>query len=161
MSACRDDISDHDKWAAHFGAPRVMHSDEIRASIRDVEIQLQGTGPWNLRGETVGEAELDGGVQLVHTPGHTTGCITMWHAPTKTVFTGDHFGYSLRVDRATIFPRYNRAGKELQVESVQKLLNFDWLHVLPGHGRRFHIADAAERLQVVNTTADAELALAR
>jgi glyoxylase-like metal-dependent hydrolase (beta-lactamase superfamily II) len=159
--ACRDDISDHDRWAKHFGAPRVMHSAEIRPLIRDIEVQLQGTGPWDLQGNAIGEGELDGGVQLVHTPGHTRGSICLWHAATKAMFTGDHFGYSLRVGRPTIFPRYNRAGYEVQVESVRKLLNFDFEHVLPGHGRRFHVRGAEERLQVVNDTADAELAGAR
>ena len=158
--ACRDDIGDHDKWAAHFGAPRVIHEAEVRRSIADIEVQLTGTGPWDLQGRTVAEGALDGGVALVHTPGHTEGCICLWHAPTQTMFTGDHIGWSERVGRVSLFPRYNRAGMRRQVESAQKLLNFDFLHVLPGHGRRFHLKNAAERLQMVSDVAEAELAAA-
>lgn len=32
-----------------------------------------------------------------------------------------------------------------QVRSCQKLTAYDWLHVLPGHGRPGSVADAAER----------------
>jgi glyoxylase-like metal-dependent hydrolase (beta-lactamase superfamily II) len=158
MCLCRDDIGDHDKWAKHFGAVRVMHEKEIRPSIADIEVQLTGEGPWDVRGNTVVEGHLDGGVQLVHTPGHTSGSICLWHNPSKTIFTGDHLGYSERVGGVSIFPRYNRDGIGKQVESVQKLLHFDFLHVLPGHGRRFHVADAAERLRLVSELAEASLA---
>jgi glyoxylase-like metal-dependent hydrolase (beta-lactamase superfamily II) len=157
LSLCSDDIGDHDKWAQHFGAMRVIHAKEIRPSIADIEVQLLGEGPWDLQGKVVGDDHLDGGVQLVHTPGHTSGSICLWHEPTKTMFTGDHLGYSERVGRVSIFPRYNRCGIEKQVESVQKLLQFDFLHVLPGHGRRFHVADAAERLRVLSQVAEASL----
>jgi hypothetical protein len=44
-----------------------------------------------------------------------------------------------------------------QVESVQKLLQFDLLLALPGHGHRFHVADAAERLCVVSHAAEATM----
>jgi hypothetical protein len=36
-----------------------------------------------------------------------------------------------------------------QVKSVQKLLDYDWLHVLPGHGAPARLADAADRLRRV------------
>lgn len=36
-----------------------------------------------------------------------------------------------------------------QIESTQKLLDYDFLHVLPGHGRRHHLKDAADRLASV------------
>ena len=137
-----------------------MHSNDVQPRISDIEIQLQGTGPWDLSGQQIDESELDGGIQLVHTPGHTNGCICMWHADTKTMFTGDHWAWSLRVGRQSIFPGVNRGGIEKQVKSVQKLLAFDFEHVLPGHGRRFHVDSAAEREQVVQLTADAELQLA-
>lgn len=33
---------------------------------------------------------------------------------------------------------------------MQKLLDYDWLHVLPGHGTPARLRDAAERLQSVS-----------
>lgn len=147
---CSDDIGDQDKWAKHFGATRIMHQAEIRPSISDIEIQLQGEGPWNLAGDTIDQSTLDGGVQLVHVPGHTKGSIAMWQSTTKVIFTGDHLGWSERVNRVSIFDRYNRAGVSRQLESVRKLLEYDFMHVLPGHGRRFSVKDASERLRMVN-----------
>jgi hypothetical protein len=34
---------------------------------------------------------------------------------------------------------------------VQKLLDYDWLHVLPGHGHPAHLRDAAHRLAAVSS----------
>lgn len=127
-----------------------MHESEILPSISDIEIQLIGEGPWNLAGETIDKQTLDGGVQIVHVPGHTDGSIAMWHSSTKVMFTGDHLGWSERIERVSMFDRFNRGGVQQQLESVQKLLEYDFMHVLPGHGRRFSVKDAGERLKVVN-----------
>ena len=59
--------------------------------------------------------------------------------------TGDHVSYSARVGGLSIFPRYNHHSKAVQMESVRKLLDYDFLHVLPGHGRRISFENAAER----------------
>eukprot|EP00892_Ulva_mutabilis_P002630 jgi/Ulvmu1/12368/UM009_0014.1 len=144
-----DDLGDHDLWAKHFGAQRVMHNTEIKRSIADIEVQLSGTGPWDLSGQAISPDALDGGLQIVHVPGHTSGSIALWHAPAKAMFTGDHLGWSERFGGPSIFPRYNRDGIAKQVESVEKMLEFDFLHVLPGHGRRFSVKDATERLKLV------------
>lgn len=147
-SCCRDDIGDHDKWAAHFAAPRIIHATEVRPAIADIEVQLSGTGPWDLSGAPIAPDALDGGVRLIHVPGHTAGCIALWHAPSRAVFTGDHLGWSERVGGVSIFPRYNRGGIAKQVESVDALLELDFLHVLPGHGRRFSVAGEEERREM-------------
>ena len=45
----KDDVGDHQKWAKHFGATRVMHKNEIDPRTEDVEIKLDGEGPeWHL-----------------------------------------------------------------------------------------------------------------
>jgi glyoxylase-like metal-dependent hydrolase (beta-lactamase superfamily II) len=150
MHACSDDIGDQDKWARKFGATRIMHEAEIRPSISDIEVQLQGEGPWNLAGESIDQGSLDGGLQIIHVPGHTSGSIALWHEPTKAMFTGDHLGWSESVGRVSIFDRYNRGGVSQQLDSVRKLLEYDFMHVLPGHGRRFSVTDASDRLKMVN-----------
>jgi hypothetical protein len=38
----------------------------------------------------------------------------------------------------------------IQLDSVAKLLQYDWLHVLPGHGRPAHMRDATHRLKAVS-----------
>lgn len=36
---------------------------------------------------------------------------------------------------------------KLQVQSMEKLKDVDFLHVLPGHGRRAHMKDAQDKAQ--------------
>lgn len=57
------------------------------------EWQLEGEGPWAL-GEDV---------ELIATPGHTAGCVSLLYRPDRALFTGDHLAYSARLGRLTIF----------------------------------------------------------
>ncbi|NJK68684.1 MAG: MBL fold metallo-hydrolase [Microcoleus sp. SU_5_3] len=41
----RDDVADHQKYRDHFGCDRILHTDEINAGTRSVEIQLSGSEP--------------------------------------------------------------------------------------------------------------------
>jgi glyoxylase-like metal-dependent hydrolase (beta-lactamase superfamily II) len=160
LVACRDDIGDHDKWAKYYNCKRILHSSDVRPHITDIETQLQGSGPWNLSGDTFSEQELDNGVIILHTPGHSKGCVTLWHEATKTMFTGDHIAYSGRLNRLTLFPLYNHDDMRVQIKSAEKLLDWDVMHLLPGHGRRYHFKDAAERLQMFSGAIEPEMAKA-
>eukprot|EP00955_Chlamydomonas_euryale_P031901 334725-Chlamydomonas_euryale.AAC.5 len=103
--ACRDDVADHAKWASHFNAKRILHELEVQASTADVEVKLQGDGPWDLDGRPLqmrrigGAAQPPPGSQIVHTPGHSTGSICVWYEPQKAMFTGA--SASLHVRRLT------------------------------------------------------------
>jgi glyoxylase-like metal-dependent hydrolase (beta-lactamase superfamily II)/ferredoxin len=82
----RDDIGEHDRWAARFpNMRRVVHEREADAvaSLRACEVILRGHGPWRLP---------DGGqdVTLLLTPGHTSGSITLLYSPEAVALTGDH-----------------------------------------------------------------------
>ena len=46
---------------------------------------------------------------------------------------------------------YNWYSVPEQVKSIKKLLDFDFLHVLPGHGRPGHIKDASHRVQLIES----------
>eukprot|EP00878_Enallax_costatus_P030597 GHUV01033344.1.p2 GENE.GHUV01033344.1~~GHUV01033344.1.p2 ORF type:complete len:106 (-),score=37.47 GHUV01033344.1:769-1086(-) len=63
---------------------------------------------------------------------------------------GDHLsaGYAAGED-LFIFTDFNWYSVPKQVESVRKLLDYDWLHVLPAHGRPVHLRDSLHRLQAV------------
>ena len=99
------------------------------------EWKLEGEGPWQLGDD----------VELIFTPGHTSGCVSLLYTPDKALFTGDHLAYSAGGEGLTIFRRYNWHSVPLQLESVNKLIGLDFLHVLPGHGRRCSFPDAAAR----------------
>ena len=45
-----------------------------------------------------------------------------------------------------------------QVESCEKLAAYDWLHVLPGHGRPGSVADAADRKHQIQLLVERETA---
>eukprot|EP00210_Caulerpa_lentillifera_P005449 g5211.t1 len=127
----KDDIGDHEKWAKHYKATRIIHKLEVQSSTQGCEIQLEGEGPW-----TVGPNGDSNEMEIISTPGHTDGSLCLLHKPSQTMFTGDHFAYSGRMGRLSIFPRYNRYGIQKQFESVLKLADYDFVRILPGHGRR-------------------------
>lgn len=43
-----------------------------------------------------------------------------------------------------------------QVESCEKLAAYEWLHLLPGHGRPGRVADAADRQRQIALLAERE-----
>ena len=70
------------------------------------------------------------GLEVIHTPGHTPGCICLFHAPTRSLFSGDtvfHGGGFGRTDMA--------GGDQRQlVESLERLAGMDVDVLYPGHG---------------------------
>ena len=150
-------MGDHAKWAAHYKALRLIHREEVVERVKECEIQLEGTGPW-----AVGEkGDLDE-MMLIHTPGHTAGSTTLYHKPSRSMFTGithpmpqrsripifstgDHFGYSEKTGGLTILARYNKYSVAAQFESLKKLLDYDFISVYPGHGHRLEFKTVQER----------------
>ena len=110
---------------------------------RDIEIIFHEKGPEGFK-EMIKETEfpltlVKGGETLdlggsewevIPTPGHTMDGISLYHAPTKTAFTGDTI---LPYGMADID---DKAGGRLDhyLFSVKKLLNRDIENILPGHG---------------------------
>ena len=52
--------------------------------------------------------------------------------------------------------RYNWFSVEKQVESVAKIKDFPFLHLLPGHGRPGHFENASERNQLFSDALSSE-----
>jgi len=140
----KDDVCDHKKWAEFFKCPRILHSLEVVPDTQEVEIKLEGEGPWTLP---------DGGedVTLIFTPGHTDAHVVLYYGPDKALLTGDHLsaGHTPGED-LYVFTRFNWFSVPIQLDSVAKLLQYDWLRVLPGHGRPAFLRDAAHRLEAVS-----------
>ncbi|GAB4814810.1 hypothetical protein N2152v2_001856 [Parachlorella kessleri] len=146
----QDDVGDHAKWAAHFGATRIIHRLEVnrKQGTDKAEWQLEGEGPWE---------QLGPDVLLIFTPGHTPGCVSLLYQPAKALFTGDHLFVS-KQDRARlrICREYNWHSVSQQLDSLQKLLQYDFLHVLPGHGPRTSYADPGSVKQALRDVLQAE-----
>lgn len=146
-----DDVGDHARWAAALGAKRIIHRRAVRArqGTDNAECILDGQGPWQLP---------DGGddVQVLYTPGHTAGCISLYYLPERVLFPGDHLAWSPRLGRLTIFRAYNWHSVPLQLDSVRALLHLDFMHLLPGHGRRFHFGSQQQRVGMMQQLLEAE-----
>jgi len=126
----KDDVADHQKFAEHFECQRILHTDEITASTRDVEIQLTGSEPFELTPELL----------IIPVPGHTKGHTVLLYKQ-KFLFTGDHLAWSDRYKQLIGFRNVCWYSWSEQLKSMRNLANYTFEWVLPGHGRRYH-ADA-------------------
>lgn len=126
----RDDVADHQKFHEHFGCDRILHSDDISADTRAVEIQLSGTETYS----------LDSDLLIIPVPGHSKGHTVLLYA-NKFLFTGDHLAWSDSRQQLVGFPDVCWYSWSKQVESMRRLLDYNFEWVLPGHGRRYY-ADA-------------------
>jgi len=133
----KDDVADHEKWSKRFRCDRILHSKDIEFSTADVEIKLEGNGPWNLGRD----------IELVYTPGHSEGSVCLFYKPLKTLFTGDHL--FMNETRLSIGERYNWFSVPMQLKSVRFLLELDFEWILPGHGRRAEFRDYKEKNSVL------------
>lgn len=68
--------------------------------------------------------------ELIHTPGHTIDGICLYHAPTKTAFTGD----TVLPDAMAAPDPYWGGRMDHYLFGVKALLRRDIANVLPGHG---------------------------
>jgi glyoxylase-like metal-dependent hydrolase (beta-lactamase superfamily II)/ferredoxin len=127
----RDDIADHDKFAAHFHCARIMHEGDGAARL-------------GIERVTTGEAELriDADLLLIPTPGHTRGHQVLLYQD-KVLFTGDHLAWSPARETLTAFRDVCWFNWTEQTRSMQKLLAHRFSWVLPGHGR-IHGSSAEE-----------------
>jgi glyoxylase-like metal-dependent hydrolase (beta-lactamase superfamily II) len=128
----RDDVADHARFRRAFGCERVLHAADVTAGTRDVERRLTGTEPIALAPDLV----------AIPVPGHTPGSSALLFRDTF-LFTGDHLWWSeergrLHASRGVCWYSWSE-----QVRSLERLLEFEFEWVLPGHGRRYHAGSAA------------------
>lgn len=123
----RDDVADHDKFRQHFQCDRILHQDEISSSTQDVEIQLEGNEP----------LQLEEDLLIIPVPGHTQGHTVLLYTNTF-LFSGDHLAQSRQTGNLSAFHRACWYSWIEQINSMEKLANYDFTWVLPGHGRRYH-----------------------
>jgi glyoxylase-like metal-dependent hydrolase (beta-lactamase superfamily II)/ferredoxin len=123
----RDDVADHEMWANHFGASRIMHHDDAGRLRGKVEHLITGNAAVPFREDLL----------IIPTPGHTKGHMVLLYQ-NRFLFTGDHLWWS---------PNYNslHASRGVcwyswpdQVRSVKRLQDYKFEWVLPGHGHRLH-----------------------
>lgn len=131
----RDDVADHAMFRARYGSERVIHAGDARALGAAPERSLEGTEPIALGDDLL----------AIPTPGHTRGHVVFLYRGTY-LFTGDHLAYSPRRGHLIAFRDACWYSWAEQIGSMERLLDFDFTWVLPGHGDRYR-AESPEAMR--------------
>ena len=132
----KDDVADADKYAAHFGAKRIIHhadADAVPTAERVIE----------------GEERVWVGpeFQLIPVPGHTAGSMALLYRE-RFLFTGDHLWWNSHT-QALEAPTRLIWRKWTLIDSIRKLLDYRFEWILAGHGNRVHLPSAVMRAQLL------------
>ena len=127
----RDDVADHALFRRRFRCERILHEDDVSAETAGVERRLSGREPSRLFGDLL----------AIPVPGHTAGSAVLLYRDTF-LFTGDHLmgtedGRTLHASRSVCWFSWPE-----QVRSMERLLDYRFEWVLPGHGAPFRAASA-------------------
>ncbi|MCC3423345.1 MAG: MBL fold metallo-hydrolase [Microcoleus sp. PH2017_01_SCD_O_A] len=122
----RDDVADHQKYREYFECDRILHTDEINADTRSVEIQLSGNEPHQIADDLL----------IISVPGHTKGHTVLLYN-NKFLFSGDHLAWSEKLQHLIGFRTACWYSWAEQIKSMRNLANYSFEWVLPGHGRRY------------------------
>jgi glyoxylase-like metal-dependent hydrolase (beta-lactamase superfamily II)/ferredoxin len=133
----RDDVADHEKWASHFNAERVMQRDDIGRSLTGIERALNGRE----------NTKLDDDLLAIPTPGHTRGHTVLLYR-NRYLFSGDHLWWSEAYKALHASHNVCWYSWPEQTRSMELLLNYQFEWVLPGHGRRVHLSSSLMREQL-------------
>ena len=129
----KDDVADHRRFADRFDCVRVMHADDGAGRLR-IEHMIHGGQP----------LALDAELLAIPVPGHTRGHTVLLYR-NKFLFTGDHLAWSPNRQTLIAFRNACWYSWSEQINSMEKLLDYSFEWVLPGHGRIHH--DAAGNMR--------------
>lgn len=123
MLSHRDDVADHQRFRDRFGCERVLHRADLEPDTAGVERPLDGTGPVQLAPDLL----------VIPTPGHTAGSACLLYR-NKFLFSGDHLWWNPHKGMLSASKSYCWHHWPTQLDSLEKLLAYDFTWVLPGHG---------------------------
>jgi len=132
----KDDVADHDRFADRFGCERVMHADD-GATRLGMERVIRSNEP----------VRLDEDLTVIPVPGHTRGHMVLLYQ-NKFLFTGDHLAWSPNRQTLIAFRSACWYSWPEQIKSMEKLRDYTFEWVLPGHGRIHHDSAANMRAQL-------------
>jgi glyoxylase-like metal-dependent hydrolase (beta-lactamase superfamily II) len=105
---------------------RIMHADD-GAARRGMEQVIRGDDA----------AEIDPDLIAIPVPGHTRGHVVLLYK-NKFLFSGDHLAWSPNRNSLIAFRSACWYSWTEQTRSMEKLLDYSFEWVLPGHGRIHH-----------------------
>jgi glyoxylase-like metal-dependent hydrolase (beta-lactamase superfamily II)/ferredoxin len=133
----QDDVADAERFARHFGSRRIIHREEL-SSQPDAEVVLDDEGPWQLGPEFL----------AIPTPGHTEGhCVLLFQ--NQFLFTGDHLDWDRDEQQLSASEDYCWYSWPQQAGSMERLADYRFEWVLPGHGQKVHLSAVEMRDQVL------------
>jgi glyoxylase-like metal-dependent hydrolase (beta-lactamase superfamily II)/ferredoxin len=119
----KDDVADAEKYAAHFGAKRIIHRADLEGAP-DSEWVIEGAD----------SKEVMPQFRIIPVPGHTPGSMALLYKNTF-LFTGDHLWWD-SVQKRLGAPTRLVWRKHVLADSIRKLLDYPFEWVLAGHGDR-------------------------
>jgi glyoxylase-like metal-dependent hydrolase (beta-lactamase superfamily II)/ferredoxin len=128
----RDDVADHAAFHERFGCERIIHKHDDTIGA---EVVLEDE-----------PREIAKGLLAIPVPGHTRGsCVLL--VDDTWLFTGDHLwagdDKELQMGRSVCWYSWPE-----QKKSLRRLLDYQFEHVLPGHGRSVKLPAAEMRRKV-------------
>jgi glyoxylase-like metal-dependent hydrolase (beta-lactamase superfamily II) len=135
------------KMLAQMEAQMKDMPEERRKGMRAM---MESMGKQKLKVDrTLGDGEelpYCGGIQIIHTPGHTPGHICLYHNPSRTLIAGD----ALFVDGRNLgpAPSFIHADVRMAMASIKKLTDYDIANVIAYHGGLFQ-DDPNKRLKEI------------
>ncbi|MGE0736179.1 MAG: MBL fold metallo-hydrolase [Alphaproteobacteria bacterium] len=133
----QDDVADHERFHAHFGCERILHADDVTAGTRKIEIKLDGSEPIRFADD----------VTFLPVPGHTRGSVCLLYRDIF-VFSGDHVAWSEDLGHIYAFRDACWYNWRALVRSMERLAEYDFEWILPGHGRRCRFPAAQMRAEM-------------
>ena len=131
----KDDVADAEKYAARFGAKRIIHRADVDAAP-DAE--------WVI--EEADSIQVMPQFQVIPVPGHTAGSMALLYKE-QFLFTGDHLWWDSRQQMLRA-PSQLVWRKRVLLDSIQKLLDYRFEWVLAGHGDRTRLPVDEMRAQL-------------
>ena len=122
----KDDIADTDKYWSIFKGKRMIHKEDAN-NFNHYENFFKG----------MDDIPINNQLLVIPTPGHTKGSVCFLFK--KVLFSGDHLAFSHEKKKLTpfIFRGHTSSDILIYIKSLEKLLNYDFEYIFPGHGSPF------------------------
>lgn len=144
----RDDIADAQKYAAQFGAKRIIHlADADSAPGAEIVLDIDSDQDVSSRLNADFASDLSDKFKVIYTPGHTKGHLCLLY-DNQFLFTGDHLAYDRDTKELEAFRDYCWYSWQEQIKSIDKLTALSFSYILPGHGQSVRLGETEMRQKV-------------
>lgn len=128
----RDDVADHEAIHRAFGCDRVIHESDVEPGTACAEIKIRGEDPVRLAPD----------LTVIPVPGHTRGSVALLSGR-RYLFSGDHLWYESLIGRLHASSSVCWYSWKEQIRSMERIVDFEFAWIFPGHGRRYQAPSAA------------------